>query len=244
MQIVCEKCGTTGAAAAVEIVGGNIVLRCATCGHGNTVQTSIAATEQPPPVVLARPPELAPSSDQTNPAPQRTAEALAAPANLPPIKCPKCGHRQYDEDSCEKCGLVYALVADGRRPWDEFPPEQALHLPEARRLWSLVQATPDHLPNHATFVAFCRENGLLTFAASRYRHHLADFPDDAVSQSYLERVVRDATALVQTLRPERDDFTAQLARLKTVLLVVVGFLCVLAVAIMLRMMMIRDPMLP
>lgn len=248
--IVCEKCGQTGKAASVDVVEGAVFLRCGHCGHSSPI-----AAQASPGVVGAEHPAMTGEAASIA-LPDAPTESMRGPSDvldvslervtpearvreLPPVKCPKCGHRQHETESCNRCGLTFALVADGSRPWEDFPPEQALHVPEARRLWQQVESAPDDIAAHSRFVEFCRDRGLITFAAMCYRHRLADVPDDAVSQSWLERVVRDATALAQAMRPQRDEFVDQLARLKQVLLVVVGILSVLAVVLMFRMMMVR-----
>lgn len=253
MQIVCERCTTAGAAAASEVVDGQIRLRCGACGHWNALRVGPAVGAGPEAAseafTVETAGEPAPRPDAAQLAvvelePLEPASATSAPVALPPVKCPKCGHRQHDDVSCDKCGLTFALVADGRRPWEEYAPDQAPHIPEAARLWSEVTAAPRDAARHGRFVDFCRERGLLTFAAMRYRHHMADFPDDAVSQSYLDRVVRDATATVRAMPGGRDEFAGQVNRVRNALLVIVVGLCGVAVAFMIRLMMSQDGKIP
>jgi hypothetical protein len=156
-----------------------------------------------------------------------------APEPLPPVKCPKCGHRQYDEEHCARCGLVFALVKDGRRPWEHYPPELQPHVDRAWELWRDVEASTRASARHAAFVDHCRAHDLLGFAAMRYRHHLADAPSDPVASEYLGRVVRDAQARVQ-IHAEPEDFTRTARQVRNVLLVVVFLFCLIATVFVLR----------
>jgi hypothetical protein len=248
VQIVCERCSAAGPASNVRVEGSVILLTCGTCGHVNRLQGAapdpVVENADPGTVVEADVPEVAvapaPPADVA-PAPEAP---RTPPRDLPPVKCPKCGHRQYENDSCDKCGLVFRLVRRGDRPWEKFTPEQSRHLPEARRLWAAVEALPDDAAAHARFVEHAKQNQLLTFAALQYRHRVADYPDEALTQDYLERVVRDATTMVQALGAAEPGLGAQVARVRTGLLIVVGVLCAIAVALLLRIMAARGTMVP
>lgn len=112
----------------------------------------------------------------------------------PPIKCPKCAHRQYDELACVRCGLVFSLVPEGETPWEQVPPHQAGAAREAEGLWAQVVAAPEDEEAHAAYLRFVEEQGLLDLALQRYRHRVADHPDEALSSQSLQRLIDRATA--------------------------------------------------
>lgn len=269
MQIVCESCGATGAAASVEVVDGAVQLRCASCGHLNVLRSDgsapapdategeTGAAAAPAGPLSSTPP--GPGGADAEPAPPQdlpddafVEPSLEAPpsstsdpvVDLPPVKCPKCGHRQHDDRACHRCGLVFALVDAGDRPWERLEPHQELHAPRARELWSGIEARPADASTHAAFVDHCRQHDLLGFAAMRYRHWMADHPDDALSRSYLDRVVRDAQALVQAMSVGDDPFLAKARRMRNTMLVIVGVLCVVAMVWLVRTMASRGALVP
>lgn len=231
MKIVCEACGAVSEAT-LETVDGTLRLRCGVCGHAHTPGESRSESGLPPESRDPGGPGPAPPLATVDVALEPLTEAGEA---LPPVKCPKCGHRQHDETACARCGLVFALVQDGRRPWEEFPPEQMPFVEEARRRWAAVEAEPGRVPAHVAFVDHCRAHDLLGFAAMRYRHRLADLPNDPIAREYLNRVVRDAQARVQ-VESEPDDFARTAQRVRQGLLVVVFILCVIATVLILRLM--------
>jgi len=265
VQIVCESCGATGAAASVEVVDGAVQLVCASCGHANVAggapsqpapDPAGAASAEPDPPVLdvglamaaAAPsaPADAGPADAHAPDASTAAEAPepADVADLPPVKCPKCAHRQYDEHACHRCGLVFAMVDASDRPWERLEPHQEARAPEARTLWSAVEATPGDASVHVAFVDYCRQNDLLGFAARQYRHWMADHPNDALSRSYLDRVVHDAQALVHAMSVGDDPFLAKARRLRNGMLVVVAVFCVVAMVWLVRTMAARGSLVP
>lgn len=195
MQIVCDSCGHAGEAAAIDVVAGQVEVTCAACGVAQVLQAGAAPREPRRPVAAAAAPV------RVDPVPA-TPVAAAAPApsrRLPPVKCPKCGSRQYDERACHTCGLVFAKVREGFRPWERVPPEKRPAVRRADELWQQVEANPGDAGAHKTFVDACKASGISDIAAMRYRHRVADFPDDELSQHYLEQAVRDAHAVAQAM---------------------------------------------
>jgi hypothetical protein len=158
------------------------------------------------------------------------------PVDLPPVKCPKCGHRQHETESCHRCGLVFSMVKPGFAPWDDYGELARPHLPRARELWQAVESFPANDAAHDAFVQHCRKTGLLLFAASRYRHFLSDYPGHTLSEKWLAQVVRDATAMAGVMRSQQDEFMAAAARAKTIMLVTVVSLTVLAMIALMWMM--------
>jgi ribosomal protein S27E len=233
-----------------DVVDGQMRLWCPSCGAPHTLSPTgqavlddtvgaapvtapapepVAVPTVPPPPVQIADIELEPFTPTPLPA-----RAPSPPRVLAPVKCPKCAHRQHDPVACEKCGLVFALVRPGETPWEVFSPAATPHVPEARRLWAAVEAQPSRESLHDTFHSFCRANGLTLFAISRYRHRLADDPDDALSQQFLERASRDAMAMVAALPSSNEEFMAQANRFKQVLVAIAAVLCLIAVVTMFR----------
>lgn len=112
----------------------------------------------------------------------------------PPIKCPKCAHRQFDDLSCARCGLVFSLVPEGEAPWERIPPHQVAAAQEAEDLWERVRTAPEDGEAHEAYLRFVEERGLLDLALQRYRHRVADHPDEELSRQSLQRLVDRATA--------------------------------------------------
>lgn len=249
MQVVCEACGHAGEAAAVEVKDGAVLVTCASCGVTNQLGGAPAATA--PRAATAEAGDVATDA-------QAVADALPVDeamlpevepvpvvgdaVDLPPVKCPKCGHRQYDDSACHKCGLVFANVRPGHRPWDDWPAAKQPAIDRAGELWAAVEAAPGDAARHAAFVDWCRTEGVITWAAMRYRHWVSDHPDDALSHSYLERTVRDAQALAQAMAPADDGFLQTTRRIKTVMLLVVAALCVVASIVLVKMIVARNAM--
>lgn len=247
MQIVCEKCGQTGAAASIDVRAGVVFVRCGRCGAESALAgTPIASTSSGPrpPVALVPTPEPLRRTPLAS-APLVDVELVAesggsapiAEVVLPPIKCPKCGHRQNDPEACDRCGLVFANVRDGRKPWEEWPAEQRPYVSRAEALWNDVAQRPDDPAYHAAFVDYCRQHGLVALAATRYRHRLADHPGDAVSRSYLERIIRDAAAMAQAMSTPVQRSADAIKRVKNGVLVAVLVISAIATIVLVRMTM-------
>lgn len=258
MQVVCEACGHAGEAAAVEIVDGAVMVTCAACG----VATQLGGAGQPAPVVQAvgdderdAPPAAAADATVAAGATKAVVDEAAedesalpeveplvadAPRELPPVKCPKCGHRQHNDVSCHKCGLVFANVRDGYRPWEDWPADKQPAIERAQALWAAVEQAPGDAARHAAFVDWCRSEGVITWAAMRYRHWVADHPDDALSHSYLERTVRDAQALAQAMTMSDDGFIQTTRRIKSVMLLIVAALSIVATVVLVKMIVARN----
>jgi len=162
---------------------------------------------------------------------------------LPPVKCPKCAHRQYGKTSCDACGLIFALVKDGHRPWETYPPEQEADVARARAMWSRIEQDPGNESLHATFVSFCRERSLLLFAVTRYRHRVADDPDEPHTLAFFERVKSDAKALAQASPVVQDAFLSSVRRIRGLLLVSVLILCVIAIVVITKLVFNSGPIL-
>jgi hypothetical protein len=158
----------------------------------------------------------------------------ASTAELPPVKCPKCAHRQHETDACDKCGLVFAMVPPGTTPWETYPAAAEQFVPQARTLWEAVEARPADEERHETFVSFCRSKGLILFAVTRYRHRVADHPGDKVATRFLERASNDAVAMVSTLQSGREDFVQQAQNVRRWLVVGAAVLATIALILMFR----------
>ncbi|TVR02539.1 MAG: hypothetical protein EA398_07345 [Deltaproteobacteria bacterium] len=121
-------------------------------------------------------------------------------STLPPIKCPKCAHRQFDDESCARCGLVFALApAPGEAPWEAVPLGKGEAVDEAERLWRAVEAEPESVERNDAFVRHVLEFDLLDMGLRRYRHHVSDHPDQEEPRRALERLVERATAVASAM---------------------------------------------
>lgn len=203
MNIVCDHCGASGPAANVEVVEGQVRVTCSACHHtsvlgggGTTVADRKPAAERP------------------------------VDPNVPPVKCPKCGHRQYDEHACHKCGLVFANVREGvTPPWERHDRAKRSKIDRASGLWDELMADPDDAARHAAFVDFCRKNAIADFAAMRYRHYVSDHPSDALARRYMEQSIHDAHAVAQALVSSASDkFSEGTKRARQITMVVVMLL--------------------
>jgi hypothetical protein len=193
--------------------------------------------ESPKPISVSPPVPAPPVVPTPTPRDEYSVPDIAVqPTDLPPVKCPKCGHRQHETESCHRCGLVFGLVRPGFAPWDDYGELARPHQPRARELWKIVESFPASDEAHDTFVQHCRKTGLLLFAATRYRHFLADYPGHSLSEKWLAQVVRDATAMAGVMRSQQDEFMAAAARAKTMMLVTVVSLTVLAMIALMWMM--------
>ncbi len=210
-----------------------------------TLAKAPAPAEAPAPTAPTASPLLAKAPAPVAPAPVIPANDLALEAvDLPPVKCPKCGHRQHDTESCHRCGLVFAMVKPGFAPWDDYGELARPHLPQARTLWAAIEAAPGDDAAHEAFVAFCKRTGLLLFAAARYRWLLSDLPGHPVVDRHLAQVTRDATAMAGVMRSQNDEFLAVASRARTVLMVAVAGFCVIAMIVLGIMISRQPPPLP
>jgi hypothetical protein len=218
MQIVCESCGATGTAASIDVVGSEVHVTCAACGHASAVGAATAEEAT-----------SAPAAQDPVPEPQ---EAVPA-ASLPPTKCPKCGHRQHDTVACHKCGLVFARARKrGQRPWEAAPPGKEEAVAKAKLLWAEVEVELSD-GAHQAFVDYARLTGIGTWAAMRYRHWLADHPSDALAKTHMDLVVADAQAIATALSSTgtSDSYAANAKKVRMALVIVVILMCMGIVAI-------------
>lgn len=129
--------------------------------------------------------------------------------------CPKCGApRPAEEESCARCGLVFAL----------FRPENlALSAPlEAR--WSELQTRWADAERHDAFLDACASADVLTEAARRYRVQAEQAPGDSMALRYRDESAR--RLLATTTLPLRDEPPAGLsARGRTVVAIAVFLAC-------------------
>lgn len=264
LQLTCSRCSHAGAPGHVDPAGGMVRLTCSRCdsihvmlpdgslalivASAQAVSVDLPVTEPlalPVLPVAAAPVAVAPVA--AAPAAHAAVSVLdiaVQPVDLPPVKCPKCGHRQHDSESCHRCGLVFRLVRPGFAPWDDYGELAKSHLPRARELWNAVELFPASDEAHDAFVQHCRKTGLLLFAATRYRHFLSDYPGHSLTEKWLAQVVRDATAMAGVMRSQQDEFMAAAARAKTIMLVTVVSLTVLAMVALLWMMSKQQSMGP
>jgi hypothetical protein len=274
LQLTCSRCSHAGAPGHVDPGGGMVRLTCSRCDsiHVMLPDGSLALIVASAQAVSVDLPVTAPLGLPVSPAAAVPVAAVPVaavpvaavpvaavpfardavsvldiavqPVDLPPVKCPKCGHRQHESESCHRCGLVFHLVKPGFAPWDDYGELAKSHLPRARELWNAVELFPASDEAHDAFVQHCRKTGLLLFAATRYRHFLSDYPGHSLTEKWLAQVVRDATAMAGVMRSQQDEFMAAAARAKTIMLVTVVSLTVLAMIALLWMMSKQQSMGP
>jgi len=212
MEIVCERCGHTGAAGSVTVQNTDVVVTCAACG----AQARLGGTGDTPGGVVGDTLEAnTPSSSPSSP--------------LPPTKCPKCGHRQHDEYACHKCGLVFARARRGDRPWEQPPPGKERAVRQADELWAAVEAAPGDVAGHERLVSFCRAAGISDWASIRYRYYTADHPADALFVRFRDQAIADAQSLAGALVQRGGVSAAEASRGPKQVLLVVTFVIVVVV---------------
>lgn len=248
LQLSCQRCTHTGNVTKHEVRQGIMHLWCPACGAGHVLLptgttallpdeaaaparaplAAAAPTVQPLPIAQAPALAVAPVLDQLE------LEPIDEVGELPPVKCPKCAHRQHDTEACEKCGLVFAMLRPGTTPWENYPPSVQPFVPRARQMWAELEASPADESAHDAFLTFCRSKGLILFAVTRYRHRVADHPRDAVAKRFLERASNDAVAMVATMQSGRVDFMEQAHNVRRWMLVVAAILATIAVILVIK----------
>jgi hypothetical protein len=249
MRIVCDKCGASAEAAKVEVVAGSVWVTCGTCGKSSELGATGSHTAVEPVVSQqggAEPVDLSKTPSKYTPRSFKVhSAAFVGPPlpsrSVPPVKCPKCGHRQHNKESCHKCGLVFANVRPGDKPWERFAPEKMPAIRVAREIWARLEANPADAALHEEFLKHCRTSGVAEFAALRYRHWVSDHPDDELSVRSMEQAIKDAQLLVQALALNPNtEFVESATKFKKVVLGVSIVLGIVIVYFLIRLMSIRS----
>lgn len=240
VQLSCQRCTHIGNVQKHEVRQGIMHLWCSACGAGHVLlPTGSTALLPDEPAAPAQPPASAPTPVAAAPAPaavlnELELEPVDEVIDLPPVKCPKCAHRQHDTESCEKCGLVFAMVRPGSTPWESYAPSVEPFVPQAREMWAALESNPTDEAAHEAFLTWCRTKGLILFAVSRYRHRVADYPRDSVARRFLDRASNDAVAMVATMQSGRVDFMEQAQNVRRWLLIVAAILATVAIIVVFK----------
>lgn len=139
----------------------------------------------------------------------------------PATTCPKCGHRQRNQESCDRCGLVFAL-------WDpervKAPTDEA-----AEALWNAVDQAWDEDARHHAFAQYCSLMGQYAYAAQQYgrAREVEGRHDRAVAE--IARLTAIAQSALAATQPKTSAATVR--RIKTILLVVAFAVCAAMLAI-------------
>lgn len=110
--------------------------------------------------------------------------------------CPKCGYkRRQENESCARCGLIYAL----------WTPEKAAEVVTldggAEALWADVDNNWHDEAKHETFLKHCSAAGMLAAAGRRYRERLDRVSTDPIAAKMQERLLTMAAATIVASRP-------------------------------------------
>lgn len=248
MQIRCEHCGHEGEAADARSVEGAIWVVCGSCGEASPLIRPPKQDAPAPPVESTRYATTSVSNAverMERVEPEMPPKPASPPAGLPPHKCPKCGHRQDDAVACHKCGLVFAN-AQKRRPWEEIPPNRKVAFGRVESAFRRLVAEDADAAAHAEFEAFAVKEQAVDHAIRLYRHHLADYPGDEVSQMALSGLVQRAQMVAQSLAREQIKTTVSDASrsVKWGLAAVVMLLLAAAAFWVIRLMKAQQHLLP
>jgi hypothetical protein len=134
--------------------------------------------------------------------------------------CPKCGTPKRDEESCPRCGVVFAKFD---------PAALELDVPEAiRALWLHVEAGWEDRARHALFTEKALAAGAAAYAASKYRERGAGDPIAAEQLARLSSRLEQALAM-SSVGARRRDVSSRgkpaLYILAIILFLLVGALC-------------------
>lgn len=248
MQIRCEHCGHEGEAADARSVEGAIWVVCGSCGEASPLIRPPKPDAPAPPVESTRYATTGVSNAverMERLEPELPSKPAAPAAGLPPHKCPKCGHRQDDAVACHKCGLVFAN-AQKRRPWEEIPANRKVAFGRVESAFRRLVAEESDASAHAEFEAFAVKEQAADHAIRLYRHHLADYPGDEVSQMALSGLAQRAQMVAQSLAREQIKTTVSDASrsVKWGLAAVVVLLLAVAAAWLVRLMKAQQHLLP
>ncbi|MCA9563569.1 MAG: hypothetical protein KC561_08775 [Myxococcales bacterium] len=240
MKVVCEQCEYVGPPKEMRVEGESVVVFCGRCGHasnlgGDTSSPPPAATrtasgENPAPI-SGRPADSEGDSHDTDDdsvelaateSPSAPPQKVKPPAQaLPPIRCPKCFHRQYRRDNCARCGIDLRRAGNDPTRWDPDPRGREESHARAVELWAAVLEAPDERQGHDTFFKFTLENNLSDLAARRYAERASDDPDHALTAEYLEKVRTGIQNVALAMLPKTDsDIQEKVKRVKRMLLAV------------------------
>lgn len=191
MKMLCEQCGEIFETSAIRVEGGAVVVTCALCGFQHRGASEEA--DSPEEDVPEEPPEEPGATE------------------LPPVKCPKCFHRQHATDYCTRCGLDFSLAEALGSAWEPDPEGREEDYARALALWSTVELTPGDETAHTAFFEHCRQTALVDLAARRYLERRADHPEERLTAEYRARAV-DQMEKVALAMLSRDSWSADLKR--------------------------------
>ena len=166
--------------------GGELDVKCSACG----VVSKLSASELRPPEEPLRPDEKG-------------------------VECPKCSHRQRNPESCDRCGLVFALWSPEKA---EAPTDEA-----AEALWGSVEKNWDEERVHRAFVEYCCAIGLYAYAAQQYGRARTVEPRRARAVAEIERLATIAQAALAASQPKTS--VAKVRRIKAIMIVLTFVVC-------------------
>lgn len=192
VRVECSHCQTLIEIAGLAAVAGGLGFICEKCGGVSVLAPVIQA-----PVQATAPPSVQAPPAQAPPAPSRQASVPEGHA-----ACPKCGqlHPLDASESCARCGLVFAKVANGSARLPAAPTV----MPALRGRWIQLAQELDNMAAHHAFIEACAAQDALEFAGFCYRSLTppGQLEDPRVA-GYRDRVLRQAVARVSMLATPR-----------------------------------------
>lgn len=254
MKFLCDSCGQMSGSGDVRVEAGQVAVVCQHCGTANPLAGSGTAPDASASLAPVDGPEPAPQDAKPEPAPTAleaaqadSGSAAAAAASLPPVKCPKCFHRQLRSDYCGQCGLDLNLPGLDKSRWEPDPSGREQDYAEALNRWARIEADPPNRTHHDGFVDHCTQHALLDLCTRRYREYCADHPGSEPATHYLlmavERMEKVAVAMLQG-ETWADDLKRRVTGVKRVMLALAVILLLLGMMLLALVWKQRGSLLP
>lgn len=139
----------------------------------------------------------------------------------PAATCPKCAHRQRNQEACDRCGLVFER-------WD---PDKAMAPTDeaAEALWASLQQAWDDDKRHRAFTDYCSAMGLYAYAAQQYGRARGDEARRTRAVAEIARLAAVAQAALAASQPKTSAATVR--RVKNTILFVAFVVCAALLAV-------------
>lgn len=187
VKVECPECSALQEPEWVRAkVSGELEVKCSACGVVSVMAGSVF-----------RPPDAAATAQGS-------------------VKCPKCSHSQSNQESCDRCGLVFAR-------WD---PERAAAPTDeaAEALWGAVEKDWSADGKHRAFGDYCTAMGLYAYAAQQYGRARDDAARRPRATAEIAKLATIAEAALAASQPRSTRWTVR--RIRTVMIAVTLVVCV------------------